>query len=364
MAAHLLGGGRTGNASHVARRATVCRDHGCPGVSARSPPAENVLSVSPDTDLFLWTLSWDTYAFTHHPFSIFDANIFFPQRLTLAYSENLIGSAIFAAPILWLTHNPVLAMNLVALLSCVLCGVGAYVLARRAGVGLPGAALSGLIFAFTPPRFLRLDQLFLTTIQWVPFGLAYVHAYLDEGRPFDVRMAIAFFTLQALTSGHGAVFLALAATALIGYRLMQGEPLSLAKRLRDVGAVGVLLLAPVVLIALAYARVQAEMGLKRTLADWLVVSPASFWLRLPTCTASCWGDSFPTRTSTRTPTRTFSQGIFRCSLQLSRFCGRHLQFQDCLCGRAGGPVRRSQPISLSSRAQRSPWSSASVDRFV
>src|SRR5256712_11479431 len=130
--------------------------------------AEHVLSVSPDTDLFLWTLSWDTYAFTHHPFSIFDANIFSPQRGTLSYSENLIGSGLFAAPILWLTDNPVLAMNVVALLSCVLCGVGGYVLARRVGVGLLGAALSGLIFAFTPPRFLRLDQLFLTTIQWVP----------------------------------------------------------------------------------------------------------------------------------------------------------------------------------------------------
>ena len=239
-------------------------------------PAENVLSVSPDTDLFLWTLSWDTHAFTNHPFSIFDANIFFPQRRTLAYSENLIGSALLAAPILWLTHNPVLAMNLVALLSCVLCGVGGYVLARRAGVGLPAAALSGLIFAFAPPRFLRLDQLFLTTIQWVPFGLAYVHAYLDEGRPFDLRLAIAFFTLQAMTSGHGAVFLALAAAALFGYRVMLGEPLALGTRLRDVGAVGALLLAPVVLMVVAYARVQAEMELKRTLADWLVVRPASF----------------------------------------------------------------------------------------
>src|SRR5882672_1060091 len=152
-------------------------------------PAENVLSVSADTDLFLWTLSWDTYAFTHHPFSIFDANIFYPEHGTLAYSENLIGSGLFAAPILWLTDNPVLAMNVVALLSSVLCGVGGYVLARRVGVGLPGAALSGLIFAFAPPRFLRLDQLFLTTIQWVPFGLAYLHAYLDGGRPFDLRMA-------------------------------------------------------------------------------------------------------------------------------------------------------------------------------
>jgi hypothetical protein len=238
--------------------------------------AEHVLSVSPDTDLFLWTLSWDTYAFTHQPFSIFDANIFSPQHGTLAYSENLIGSGLFAAPILWLTDNPVLAMNVVALLSCVLCGVGGYVLARRVGVGLPGAALSGLIFAFAPPRFLRLDQIFLTTIQWVPFGLAYLHAYLDEGRPFDLRMAIAFLALQALTSGHGAVFLALPAAALFGYRVMLGEPLVLGKRLRDFGAVGALLLAPVVLIVLEYAQVQEEMGLKRTLADWLRVSPASF----------------------------------------------------------------------------------------
>ena len=238
--------------------------------------AGHVLSVSPDTDLFLWTLSWDTHAFTHQPFSIFDANIFSPQRGTLAYSENLIGSGLFAAPILWLTDNPVLAMNLVVLLSCVLCGIGGYVLARRVGVGLPGAALSGLIFAFTPPRFLRLDQIFLTTIQWVPFGLAYLHAYLAEGKPFDLRMAIAFFTLQALTSGHGAVFLALAGAALFGYRVMQGEPLALSKRLRDIGAVGALLLAPVVLIGLAYAQAQGEMGLKRTLADWLRVKPTSF----------------------------------------------------------------------------------------
>ena len=235
--------------------------------------ADSVLSVNADTDFFLWALSWDTYAFTHHPFSIFDANIFSPQPRTLAYSENLIGSGIFAAPILWLTDNPVLAMNLVALLSCLLCGIGAYVLARRVGVGSPAAVLSGVIFAFAPPRFLRLDQLFLTTIAWVPFGLAYLHTYLDEGNRFDLRMAVFFLTLQALTSGHGAVFLALAAAALVGYRLVLGEPLALKKRVGDFGAGGALLLAPVVLIGLTYARVQADMGSKRALADWLIVGP-------------------------------------------------------------------------------------------
>jgi hypothetical protein len=238
--------------------------------------AGHVLSISADTDLFLWTLSWDAHALVHQPLSIFDANIFAPLHRTLAYSEHLIGSGFFAAPVLWLTHNPVLALNAVALLSCVLCGVGTYVLARRLGINAPGAALSGLIFAFAPPRFLRIDQLFLTTIQWLPFGLAYWHAYLDKGDKFNLRMTAAFFTLQAVTSGHGAAFLAMASAALFFYRWILGEPIAIVKRLRDLGIAGVLLLAPIVPIAIVYARVQAEMGLRRSLADWVITTPESF----------------------------------------------------------------------------------------
>src|SRR5713101_7429349 len=107
-------------------------------------PASDVMSPAPDTDLYMWTLAWDAHALAHQPLSIFDANIYYPQRHTLAYSENLIGSAWLAAPILWLTGNPVLAMNLVALASSVLCGLGAFLLARRAGVSMAGATLSGI----------------------------------------------------------------------------------------------------------------------------------------------------------------------------------------------------------------------------
>src|SRR5512137_2183777 len=98
-------------------------------------PASATLPMGPDGDLFVWTLAWDAHAFLHQPHSIFDANIYYPFRRTLAFSENLIGSAFIAAPIQWLTGSPVLALNVVALLSCMLCGLGAYVLARRIGIG-------------------------------------------------------------------------------------------------------------------------------------------------------------------------------------------------------------------------------------
>jgi hypothetical protein len=238
-------------------------------------PGSRVLTADADTNLFMWALAWDTHAFTHSPLSIFDANIYYPERHTLAFSENFIGSAFLAAPVLWVTHNMVLAMNLVALLSCVLCGIGGFVLARSVGISPVGAMLSGAVFAFSPPRFFRIDQLHLTTIQWVPFSLAFLHKYFDDGRARHLRLATGFFTLQALTSGHGAVFLLLAMLVVIGCRFASGETLAVTGRLRAFGLPGVLLLVPVVLILIPYRQVQTEMGLTRAVDEWLTV-PSSF----------------------------------------------------------------------------------------
>src|SRR4051812_6221770 len=154
---------------------------------------------------------------------MFDANIYYPFRHTLAYSENLIGSAVIAAPLLWTTGNPVLAMNLVALLSCVLCGAGAYALARSIGIGRAGATLAGIVFAFAPPRLFRLGQLHLTTVQWVPFCLAFLHRYFDSGRRRDLWCASLLFAAQVLTSAHGAAFCLLAVAGLVAWRAAVGD---------------------------------------------------------------------------------------------------------------------------------------------
>jgi len=238
-------------------------------------PATRVFADNPDTHLFLWTLAWDTHAFTSRLDKFFDANIYFPYDNTLAYSENLIGAAFFAAPVVWLTGNVVLAMNLVSLASCVLCGFGAYLLALRARISHLGATLAGVVFLAAPPRFFRIGQLHLTTVHWLPFALAFYHAYLDGGRKRDLRLAVLFFTLQALTSGHGAVFLAVSMLALTLYRAALGERIAIVARLRELGLPGVLLLAPSVFVMAPYRAAQNEVGLKRALYDWLP-APSSY----------------------------------------------------------------------------------------
>lgn len=221
----------------------------------------HLISTGPDPDLYMWTLGWDAFAFLHRPFSIFDANIFFPARHTLAYSENLIGAALPVAPWIWITGDLAAASNLAQLLSIFLSGLGACVLARRLGLS-PGAALvAGVIYGFAPARLLRMPQVHVTSIHWIPWCLASLHAYFSPGgRPRDLRLAVMFFSLQALTSGHGAAFLVVAVGVVLGYRLLTGEPAAPLAWLRDLGLPGAVALLPSLLLLLPYRAARADVG--------------------------------------------------------------------------------------------------------
>jgi hypothetical protein len=235
-------------------------------------PATRALPLSADTRLFLWTISWDVHALLHQPLSIFDANIFFPEPRSLAYSEHLIGSAVLGAPALLASGNPVLALNVIVLLSCVLSGLGAYYLARHLGVGTVAALAAGVVFAFGPARFVRLAQVHVAVVQWIPFALAFMHLYARHRRRRDLVAVAAFFTLQALSSGHGGLFLTLALGALILYDWVFGRLPGPGRMLRDLGIVGLLLLAVNLVFLIPYLRAQQDVGLHRTIGavyDWV-----------------------------------------------------------------------------------------------
>src|SRR5262249_39624883 len=120
-----------------------------------------------------------------------------------------------------------------------------------------------------------LPQLHLAAVQWMPFCLAFLHGYLDTGRRRDLWWACSFFALQAITSGHGAVFTAICIVVLVLWRVALGEPVALGKRAPDVGVVGMLLIALSVIVFVPYRAVQNEMGLRRSLEESEYFSPNS-----------------------------------------------------------------------------------------
>lgn len=236
-------------------------------------PGSTVLPLGADTNLFLWTIGWDVHALVHQPLAIFDANIFFPLRHTLAYSENAIGSAILAAPVLAVSGNPVLALNAVLLAACVLCGVGAFVLARRLEIGPGGALLTGLIFAFSPPRFFRTGQLHLAAIHWLPFCLASLHQFLKTSRARDAWWTCVFLAAEILTSGHGTIFILFAASGLVLWHLAFAPDGAGLRSVERAAAPCLLTAVMAAAVFAPYRAVQLETGLERTLEDSDAFSP-------------------------------------------------------------------------------------------
>ena len=77
-----------------------------------------------DPVLNMWILAWDCEqlrAILGGDFSrfstFFDANIFYPAPLTLAYSEHLIPQALQVLPVYLVTRDPILCYNLLFLVN-------------------------------------------------------------------------------------------------------------------------------------------------------------------------------------------------------------------------------------------------------
>src|SRR4051794_5111128 len=68
----------------------------------------------------IWNVAWVARTVVVDPRHVFDANIFYPHRGTLAYSENNLGAGILAIPAYWLMGNPYFAHNFAMLAAFVL----------------------------------------------------------------------------------------------------------------------------------------------------------------------------------------------------------------------------------------------------
>src|SRR5206468_10440784 len=88
-------------------------------------------SYGGDARAFIWVLAWDNHAVLDRVPSLFDANKLYPLPNALAYGEHLFGISLFTLPIYAITRNPVLAYNLVWVLTYVLTAAAVHWLALR-----------------------------------------------------------------------------------------------------------------------------------------------------------------------------------------------------------------------------------------
>ena len=139
---------------------------------------------------------------------LFDGEIFWPARQTLAYSDAMLAQAVLAWPLLASGLTPLAVLNVLTLAGVAGSATAAYVLARRLSGHTGGALVAGLVFAFAPYRRDHLQHVELQWALWTPLALWAWHRALDGGRARDGLLCAAFVLLQLLSCIYYGVFLA------------------------------------------------------------------------------------------------------------------------------------------------------------
>ncbi len=235
-----------------------------------------------DALLQAWTIAWNVHALGGGATAVWDAPIFYPYPDTLAYTDNHLLIAILTAPITWLSGEPLLAHNLLVLLSFSLSGWAVYLLARDTlprTVGPWPALLAGAAFTFCAYRFAHLSQLNLLQTAWMIFALRHLRRLLlpfeqGGGRLADALLSGLFAGIQVATALYYAFFTAallggyglLWAGGALWARLRLGRPLPWRQA-------GLTLLAALLAVLLAlpftlpYVRVYGSLGIVRSVRE-------------------------------------------------------------------------------------------------
>jgi len=243
-----------------------------------------------DPLLNAWILAWDAHILLRDPIALYQANDFYPYSNTLAYSEILLAQGLLAIPIIWLTNNPILGVNIAWFSSFVLSGVAMYVLIYHFTRHLGASLVAGTIYAFNPFRFAHIFHVQVLSSQWAPVAFLFLDRLIKRQKFSDAAGWTLFLNLQFLSSYYHALFSTVAVGVLMGgYWLWERQRFSC--RLFFLLLICLVISAAIQIpLVTPYFFVSRSMGFERSLEDAIrggasltdfITAPSSNWLYGP-----------------------------------------------------------------------------------
>ena len=158
----------------------------------------------------VWNVAWVAHALTTNPASLFDANIFYPHKQTLAYSEANIIAGIVAAPVWVATKNPYASYNTVVLLAFAGAALSAFLLVRVLGGSQLSASIAGLMYGFSPYMFAHVPHIQLLMTFGPPLSLAAMHHFTKAPSLRRGALLGAALSVTGLACAYYGIFAGLA----------------------------------------------------------------------------------------------------------------------------------------------------------
>jgi uncharacterized membrane protein len=217
-----------------------------------------------DTQLNEWIMAWVAHQLPRHPLQLFDANIFYPAKDTLAFSEPLIVQALMGAPLAWSGASPVLVYNLVLIAGFTLTAFATCLLIESWTGCLAAGLLAGSAFAFNTHTLTRLAHIQGIHIYGLPLALLAVDRLIMQRSTIAALALALWLAVMAYSSGYLVVFAAVLLGVAIVTRAREWLPDSrkFATRVALAGIVAAIAIAPVYL---PYRRAAREQHMVRSL---------------------------------------------------------------------------------------------------
>jgi hypothetical protein len=171
-----------------------------------SAPATLSRNDNGDFILHEWIMAWVSHQVVSNPLHLFDANIFYPERYTLAYSDHLFVQSMMGAPLLWSGASPVLVHNLVLMAGFALTGWATCLVMKRWTGSWLASIVSGTLVAFNAFTLTRLPQIQDLHLEFFVPALYALDHLLTRTRLRDGVMLACWFVLQSLTGLYLMVF--------------------------------------------------------------------------------------------------------------------------------------------------------------
>jgi hypothetical protein len=157
----------------------------------------------------LWNVAWVARTVVADPLNLFRANIFYPHKHALAYSEANIVSGIVGAPVWWLTKNPYATWNFVNLAAFATSYFFAWLLVRRLTGSPASATVAAVFFAYCPYVFAHTAHVQLLWTGGLPLVMLMLHRLADAPATRHGVALGAALLFQALACAYYGIFAAL-----------------------------------------------------------------------------------------------------------------------------------------------------------
>ena len=161
-----------------------------------------------------WRVAWIAYALRTNPAGLYDANIFYPDRGTLANSDALILQGALAGPFLWAGAGSVVVYNILLLGGFVTSGLAMFFLARRLIGDDLAALVAAAVFMMVPYRVEHFEHLELQWACFIPLTFLAIHRAFEGASVRHGVLAGALVWLQLTACVYYGVFLGILAAVL------------------------------------------------------------------------------------------------------------------------------------------------------